>query len=247
MADDEQQGGGHVDERWIVSYADFITTLFALFVLLYAVAISSANDRVKIWRAMAAALGAKPLMGGERPQLNNPISKGSRPTVKKYHDHALARAQRALEASLSQYPVSGVSLIADEHGLTIRLAASPFFASGQADINPAEKPALDLIVAPLVKLPNPLRIEGFTDSIPISNNRFADNWDLSAARAANVLRYIVDHCALPASRLSLAGYGPYHPVAGNDTEQERARNRRVDIVIPALSRPPLEKATANAR
>ncbi len=230
----EERGGHESSERWLISYADFITLLFALFVLLYAVSMASEADRNKVWHAVVTALGHRPYMGGGRPDMGASI-KGDQPPAEELADQALAVARRAIEHSLQAHENSGVTVKLDESGLTISLAAARFFESGSAEINPSQKPVLNAVVAAISKLKNPILVEGFTDSIPIHNEHFEDNWDLSAARAAHVLRYILEQSKLPPEQLSLAGYGPYHPIASNDTEEGRALNRRVDIFIPRMS------------
>ncbi|MGH7905506.1 MAG: OmpA/MotB family protein, partial [Candidatus Binataceae bacterium] len=145
---------------------------------------------------------------------------------------------RALEHkianSLAGFSAAGVTLHMTDEGLVISLAAARFFRSGDAAINPKQIPILAAIVRQIDGLRNLMRVEGFTDSIPIHTVRYADNWDLSAQRAGNVLRYLLANSTLDARNLSLAGYGPYRPVASNANETGRALNRRVDIVIRPL-------------
>jgi chemotaxis protein MotB len=244
------------DERWIVSYADFITTLFALFVLLFALSLKDARLRAGI-ESVARMMGARPLIGGVRPDTGQgPVgvapprpatipavpSAGSQlgvqgpdltmKTAAALPDFAqLKRIKENLERDLSAFTDSGVSLKLTPEGLVISLAAARFFKSGQAEIEPTQEPILGAVARNIGNLRNRMRIEGFTDPIPIHNSRFIDNWDLSAERAGNVLRYLLDHSNLDPNRLSLAGYGPYRPIADNETEEGRALNRRVDIVI----------------
>src|SRR5208282_2869519 len=131
----------------------------------------------------------------------------------------LAEVEEDLQAVLQHFVHRGLTVTIDSRGLVTSLSAVSFFASGDATINQAKLPVLDSVLQVLNPLPNQMRVEGFTDSMPISNQRFADNWDLSAARAGNVLRYVIDHSSVPPEHLSIAGYGPYRPVASNDTEE----------------------------
>ncbi len=256
---DDLEGGEEEhdsDERWIVSYADLITTLFALFVLLFALSLEDARLRAGI-ESVARMVGARPLSGGLRPgvaqgvagaapshataaqppagaadavALSRPDSAAGR-TFTRSDFLQLKEIKESLERDLSTFADSGVSLKLTPEGLVISLAAARFFKSGQAEIEPAQEPVLKAVTLNIGNLKNRMRIEGFTDSIPIHNSRFTDNWDLSAERAGNVLRYLLERSSLDANRLSLAGYGPYRPISGNDTEEGRALNRRVDIVI----------------
>ena len=117
-------------------------------------------------------------------------------------------------------------------GLVISLSGNVLFDSGQADLRPDGLPILDEVAWRLASLKNELRIEGHTDNIPITTPLYSSNWELSAARATTVARYLAEHGLAP-KRLSAAGYGEYRPVASNDTREGRSQNRRVDIVVLA--------------
>ena len=220
-----EPGGGHEStERWLVSYADFITLLFALFVLLYAVSNRSREHRARIYTNVASAVGARPIPGGARPGLaqSGPGAPGA---------GRLAGVMHQLSHAMEKFPKSGVTLKMDSRGLVISLSAARFFASGDADITPSQLPVLDAVIKVIAPLKNSMEIDGFTDSKPIHNGNFRDNWELSAARAGTVLRYVLSHSGINPEQLSLAGYGPYRPVAANSTAEGRALNRRVEIVI----------------
>jgi chemotaxis protein MotB len=123
-----------------------------------------------------------------------------------------------------------VRVTADERGLTISLSEAGFFNPGSEVLQPPGVEVLDQIVAHLLTLPNPVRVEGHTDNIPIHTPRFESNWQLSEARADYILKYLIAGKVSP-ERMSVNGYGEYHPVASNDTPEGRAMNRRVDVVI----------------
>jgi chemotaxis protein MotB len=224
-------GAGHESsERWLVSYADFITLLFALFVLLYAVSNRSKQHRERIYNNVANAVGARPIAGGMRPGMAWSGLGG--PGAGR-----LAGVMRQLNQAMMKFPKSGVTLKMDSRGLVISLSAARFFASGDADITPSQLAVLDAVIKVIAPLKNAMEIDGFTDSKPIHNSNFRDNWELSAARAGTVLRYVLSHSAINPQQLSLAGYGPYRPVASNATAQGRALNRRVEIVIKRAPKP----------
>ena len=228
--EDDEGGGEHESkERWLVSYADFITLLFALFVLLYALSMESSEKVNRAWTAMATGVGARPHRGGIRPDLGNTGAHGIDSGNARFRE--LGQVMRGIQANLRKFPNSGVSVAMDDRGLVISLSAARFFQSGDDTIAPGQLPVLDEVVKTIEKLDNRIEVDGFTDSVPIHNQRFKDNWELSAARASTVLRYLLDHSALDAEHMSLAGYGPYRAVAANDTEDGRALNRRVEIVI----------------
>jgi chemotaxis protein MotB len=250
------EGEHESDERWVISYADFITTLFALFVLLFALSLKETRLEEGI-ESVARMIGARPLIGGLRPGQAQGVSGARRQPARanlrapqtgadplkspeeSLNSSALPRVfvaelkalKERIERDLSRYGNSGVSLRLTPDGLVISLAAARFFKSGEAEIQVEQEPVLAAVTADIANLENQMRVEGFTDPIPIHNSRFTDNWDLSAERAGNVLRYLLTHSSLDPNQLSIAGYGPYRPIASNETEEGRALNRRVDILI----------------
>jgi chemotaxis protein MotB len=137
-----------------------------------------------------------------------------------------------LNAELKREVEAGKMHISLEaRGLVVSLRQATFFPSGEDTIDPATYPSLEKVATAICKLPNPVRLEGHTDAIPIHTARFRSNWDLSAARAIAVLELLTVRFHVPVERLAIAGYAETIPVAANDTEDGRARNRRVDVVI----------------
>jgi chemotaxis protein MotB len=233
MEEPEQEDGAHISsDRWLVSYADFITLMFALFVLLYALSNTQNRELSKTWRAVASAVGARPVPGGSRPDLAESGNRG--PRDESAAGRQLAQVQQEVTAAAARFPNSGITVTRDERGVVISLSAAKFFASGDAEVSPEQLGALDAVIGALQKLPNRFEIDGFTDAVPIANQRFRDNWELSAARSASVLRCIVARSTIQPERLTIAGYGPYRPIGDNQTEDGRALNRRVEIVVRAL-------------
>lgn len=127
--------------------------------------------------------------------------------------------------------LEGVELELQERGLIVRFAEQVFFDLGEAELKPEAVTTLNSIAANLKSLPNPLRVEGHTDDWPIRTSRFPSNWELSVHRATNVVRYLVEEQGFDPTQLSAAGYAEYRPIRPNDTAENRAMNRRVDIVI----------------
>ncbi|MEW6327190.1 MAG: flagellar motor protein MotB [Thermodesulfobacteriota bacterium] len=228
-------------ERWLVSYADFITLLFAFFVTMYA---SSRVDGTKmgyVVDSIQRAFGTIPLSeisGGGRsimPGANVPAQpsfvsdKGAG-----YEEAAMKETAEEIKKSLeakgdgSEQSV-GISL--NERGMVISIADKVFFDIGQAAIREDVKPILDEIAQILLKTPNQIRIEGHTDNIPINTPQFPSNWELSTARATSIIRHFLTRYPFDPRKLSAAGYGEYRPIALNDNEDGRSKNRRVDIVI----------------
>ncbi len=231
--EEHEEGAAHESsERWLLSYADFITLLFALFVLLYALSIQSKEQANRSMEAVAVAMGARPSRGGIRPELGESgrvaVESSAAP------QRQLDQAMQQLASTVEKFPNSGISVKRDSRGIVISLSAAKFFASGEAEIAIAQLSALDAVMETLRRLPNHIEIDGFTDSVPIANARFYDNWELSAARSASVLRYVLAHSALNPDHLTIAGYGPYRSIGDNSSEEGRALNRRVEIVIRPL-------------
>lgn len=226
MIEEHEGGGGHESsERWLVSYADFITLLFALFVLLYALSNSNHVDQTRAMTAVARAVGVHPERGGMRPDMGD----SGHSTIDEV-EH-LEAVQEQMVLALQNYPNSGITMKVDERGLVISLSAAKFFASGAAEIAASQLPVLDAVIKTIAPLANQIEIDGFTDSVPIEGGGFRDNWELSSARAAVVLRYALAHSWMSPDRFAIAGYGAYRSIADNSTEQGRALNRRVEIVV----------------
>jgi chemotaxis protein MotB len=235
-------------ERWLVSYADFVTLLFAFFVVLYASSKADSHKQAQFAQAIDAAfrsLGMFPEMGkagGKFPTLqaqgtDTPmvpvnIVMGEQPISPAVETEDLRAIQRRLEAMLSnQIAEHTVSIHMTRDGLVISLREAGFFDSGSAVPHPATLPVLGQIATALRTTPYDVRIEGHTDNVPIHTALFDSNWELSAARATKLTRiFIEDHNYQP-ERLSASGYAEFHPVASNDTPEGRAQNRRVDIIV----------------
>jgi chemotaxis protein MotB len=231
----------HVNhERWLVSYADFITLLFAFFVTLYAISQVDAKKLGKLMESMQAAFDTKAFdPGSPKLSLSDGRSKGvQQQTLVEPISPAVTAtpAMQAIEAriraKLPRQTAGGIVRFHQEkRGLVISLTEAGFFEPGQSELRDSSLAVLDAVAEALRTVPFQLRIEGHTDNVPIKTARFPSNWELSTARATYVLSYIASHYDLAAPRLSLAGYGQYHPVASNDTAEGRASNRRVDLVI----------------
>ncbi len=244
-------------ERWLVSYADFITLLFAFFVVLYA---SSQVDQRKVGKLALAIqiafqeMGVFPASTTQIPlNFNDPMPFSTVQSIKNVENteqlgsvspsptDALAGASEETDLSTlrgeleqalrGEIALHQVSLHREEEGLVISLREFGFFDSGSATIKPQALPALDRIASILAIRTCKLRIEGHTDNIPIHTVQMASNWDLSTARATALIQVLIQDHGFAPERLSAAGYAQYHPVASNLMPQGRAQNRRVDIVI----------------
>ena len=238
-------------DRWLVSYADFITLLFGFFVVLYAFAKADQKKQVQVSQSIDSAfrsLGIFPdalrrkgvnaeADGREAPAIPMNIVMGEEVLSPARVKGDLENMKRQLQQTLSnQVATHTVSIQMGRDGLVISLREAGFFDSGSATPKPQTMGTLRAIAASLRPTGYDLRIEGHTDNVPIHTSAFDSNWELSTARATSIARLLLDLDALPADRLSAAGYAEFHPVASNDTAEGRAQNRRVDLVVLPRSR-----------
>jgi len=228
-------------DRWLVSYADFITLLFAFFVVMFA---STQSDRARAKQVsesvrealehgqfsaiIANVLGHGRQSRDRRAQPEAPELAFTAPWHPADVTQAMETLGRALEAELR---AGKVGLKLETRGLVISLRESGFFASGEDAVSPEGFPTLEKIAGVVETLPNPVRLEGHTDSVPIHNSRFRSNWELSAARAIAMLEVLAGQYRIPRSRMAVAGYAENAPADTNDTGEGRAHNRRVDLVL----------------
>lgn len=238
-------------DRWLVSYADFITLLFAFFVVLYASSRSDQKKQTQIAHSIETAFQALGLFpaGAPSQQHNGALADSGDPaapvnvvlgddlSASPQVQQDLTRLQARLTGLLSnQMAQHVVALRLGRDGLVISLREAGFYDSGSATPHPQSRATLDQIAATLAVIPYDLRVEGHTDNVPIHTAQFASNWELSTARATELAKFlIVDHAFAP-GRLSAAGFAEYHPVASNATAEGRGENRRVDIIVlPRIS------------
>jgi chemotaxis protein MotB len=238
-------------ERWLVSYADFITLLFAFFVVMFAssqgnkasevsASVRSALEEGKFSAAISTALGrgkheANKAPVTPDPHLTHPTSPPATtptPPASPAPTVDLAKSLAKLQSNLSSELQSGkVKVRLDDRGLTISLREAAFFASGDAAVQPSSLPTLEKIASVVADLPNSVRLEGHTDARPIHNSRYRSNWDLSTARAIAMLELLQGRFHISSERMAVSGYAENAPSDTNDTEEGRAHNRRVDLVV----------------
>jgi len=231
----------HVNhERWLVSYADFVTLLFAFFVVLYSVAQVDRKKIAELAEAIQVAFGDTETSATARRLAALQIPPGTLPNKvalpaprqSTEENRDLADLRKELESALAEEIARGeVSIRDSSEGLVISLREAGFFESGSADIKGNSQSAFGRIAAMLSGRGCQVRIEGHTDNVPIHNSQFSSNWQLSTSRATEVVRQLITHYQFAPESLSAAGYAEYHPIASNDTEAGRAKNRRVDVVI----------------
>jgi chemotaxis protein MotB len=237
-------------ERWLVSYADFITLLFAFFVVMFA---TSQTDKVKAQqvsdsvnkalegKSVAAVVtsllgGAVDTKGQGNAGMRGPGgAKTFKPDAEKKAPGQVVEllpSLNVLSKELEQEIKTGKLRISmGERGLTVSFQQAALFPSGEDEIAHDVYPTVAKIAAAMNQIPNPARLEGHTDSIPIHNSRFRSNWELSAARSIALMLLMTDTFKVDRNKVSVAGYADTAPKDTNETEDGRGRNRRVDVVI----------------
>jgi chemotaxis protein MotB len=237
-------------ERWVVSYADFITLLFAFFVVMYAISTVDTQKFERVSVGVKSAFeegprGAQPVplewslpggAGGRSPEALEERTPSAQRAGARTPQWAAVRD--ALEGSLGRWitPELGddvVRMAATPRGFVVSLSAGHLFEPGSDRLRPGAERILEGIGSVLETVHAPVRLEGHTDDTPIRSERFPSNWELSTARATRVLRHLLERHALRPERLSVAGYGAFRPLVPNDSPENRARNRRVDVVLVA--------------
>lgn len=238
-------------ERWLVSYADFITLLFAVFVVLYAMGQSDKKKVEEVMQSIQASFGMA-TAGAMAPKVNVIPSKSINlmpslkpelsimPGGKSGRGQGKSRAEekdfRQIKSSIEAYLVkqgaqNKVSLNITRRGLIVSLKEAGFFDSGQAQIKPEAYELINTISEVMTQYNNPLRVEGHTDNVPINSSQFPSNWELSTTRATNGLKYLIKHFDVDPDKISATGYAEFRPIADNTTPEGRGKNRRVDLVM----------------
>ncbi|MGC8507623.1 MAG: flagellar motor protein MotD [Thiomonas sp.] len=248
-------------ERWLVSYADFITLLFAFFVVMYS--ISSLNEgKYKVlsqtmiaaftgqpttpnpvqvgqpFNSMPSVVDLPPIPKQQKPEIIQPGRGGpGAKEVQKTLEGVARQIQTLLASAIRK---GDVQVRMTPLGVVIDIHDTVLFASGQADLTPQAQELLNQIAGVLQGVAYPIQVNGFTDDRPINTAQFRSNWALSSARAVSVVEMFIAQGVKP-DQLVAAGYGQYHPVASNGTAKGRAANRRVSVVIVS----PLSNANVN--
>jgi chemotaxis protein MotB len=255
-------GGGHEgpDERWLLTYADMITLLMALFIVMFAISSVNTSKFEALQKSLKEAFSGNVLPGGQSvlqtggsdkghqtPKVQPPVP-AIQPLIQKEFDKEQKKRSgssegtedeqfRKVKRDLDEYAEQNglknkLETEITRRGLVIRLLTDGvLFDSGQAKIKPRALPVLEKIAGLLqVDREHPINVEGHTDNVPIQSSQYPTNWELSTARAASVVRLLIADNA-PAERLGAVGYAQLHPIASNSSAAGRSRNRRVEIVL----------------
>jgi chemotaxis protein MotB len=232
-------------DRWLVSYADFITLMFAFFVVMFA---SSQTDKARAQRVSDSVKDAlnkggvtsavHEILGGtvDEKGKGNAQMKGpggsqkvsAQPAVLAELLPSMQYLNKELQAEIND---GKIEMHLEPRGLVLSLRQAAFFPSGEDTIDPKTYPTVEKIAQTIRALRNSVRLEGHTDSVPIHTARFHSNWELSAARSIGMMELLSERFEIPRQRMAIAGYADTAPVDSNDTQEGRAHNRRVDVVI----------------
>jgi chemotaxis protein MotB len=234
-------------ERWMVSYADFVTLLFATFVVLYALSQVDIKDFKALEQSIKQAFSAPSIMQGKES-----IMDASSDTLfdsqqadsmitplmmeymsQKYEEESMQSIEKAIEQDVKQEGMQGVQAFETDRGLVIRFDDDYLFKPGSAALLPNSKANLDKIGAEIARkfILHNMRIEGHTDNQPMKSTLYPSNWELSSARSSTIIRYFIDRFAFMPSIFTAIGFADTRPIADNSTTSGRAKNRRVEILI----------------
>lgn len=245
----EEHGSGSAGmERWLLTYADLITLLMAFFVIMYAMSSVDASKYQALAQSLKSALGLAPsntsfipntMAGGKSKDTAAKNKNGA--TVPKEQvlnvrnakeEHEFANMLNKIQEYAKAKGISaGLKVKEDARGIVINLSDKILFASGKADLSPDAQAILDDLAGILLTSNKYIKVEGYTDNVPIHTDKYPSNWQLSTDRAVSVIMYWISKYPQASDHLSASGYGKYRPVAPNDTPEGRAKNRRVEIVV----------------
>ncbi len=238
MAHRPEEHEEHHDERWLVSYADFITLLMVLFVVLY----SMSQVNVEKYKLLATSMRSAFSLGGPSQVVDSQINQAggtsedgtSKPIVVPGIPEGPTQSEEVagqLTSMLSSQNLGNqVSVQTNIEGVLISLSERLIFADGQAELPPEALIVLDTIAEMMLPIDNKIKVVGHTNDTPSTNPLYPTNWELSLARAASVAKYLMNAGVAP-GRMIISGQGEYAPVFPNDTEQHKGLNARVEIVI----------------
>lgn len=216
---------------WQTTYSDLVTLLLCFFVLLYSF---SSLDAMKFRQVVSALQQSLGILDGGKTIVDDTMGIGGQQLDMDWQQLETVRLE--LQRFIDDRNLKDVvSLEKEDRGLKLSFQGKVLFDLGRADLRPEAMGALNEVAEMIKTWPNHVRVEGHTDDLPIENQRFPSNWELSVARAVRVLRFLVEEQGIDPKRVSAVGYGEYRPILDNDSMENRAKNRRVDLVILRLS------------
>ncbi len=206
-------------DRYLITYADLITLLLGLFIILYAISNIDLLKYEKMMSAIGNVFGGASVINGQ-------------PAGKSVTVEPIAKLKDELNSLITELNYTkSISVEQNERGLILHILDDILFSSGSADLNNSSEIILNKLATIIKKLPNDIRVEGHTDNIPIKSSLYPSNWHLSVARALNTAYFLIDNENMNPDKVSIVGYSEYRPIESNVTPIGRAKNRRVDLVI----------------
>jgi chemotaxis protein MotB len=232
-------------EAWLLPYSDLMTLLLAVFIVLFAVSKIDAEKAQQISEQFSGTMMNKGYetgvssgagSSGNEVQTGGPLNIETQSELEsflgEYELRKLENLKTELDTKLhNQGMDQSVSTMIDMRGLVIRLNNAIFFDSGSAEIKKQSEDTLVEVAGILNTIDNYIRVEGHTDNVPIRRSDYPSNWELSTARAVNVVKLFIDKCNFSPDKLIAVGYGEFKPVADNATAEGRAKNRRIDVIV----------------
>ena len=222
-------------ERWLLSYADFITLLMIFFVVMYSMSVVDAAKYKELSNSLNSALSGdqQKVNGGDQGSPVEDVKLNEvTPSNGNVTEQDLQKIVEQVQSLINEKGMQDqVTVNLGDIGVWITFKDYVLFDSGSTAVKPETVGILTELGNILKVVNNYVRIEGYTDNVPINNSMYSNNWDLSVMRASKVLEIMVSRSGFPSEKISAVGYGEYRPIAPNDTEEGKAKNRRVDIVI----------------
>lgn len=231
----------HTDESWLVPYADILTLLLALFIVLFASADANKTKFTQMAQSLSAAFSGSPSVFDNNtaisPEINSEKPDQTKDDPSKEQAHLketvqLLEVKKEIDKYINKNNLTGdLNTALTEDGLMIRIKDSALFPSGSADLRPDSQRFGGEIAKMLATLPQQVVVSGHTDNVPINTREFPSNWELSSKRAVNFMKFLLSQGNLKPERFSAIGYGEYRPMAANDSPENHSKNRRVEVLI----------------
>lgn len=225
MARREKKGDDINTNGWMDTYADTITLLLTFFILLYSISAVDSEKLKELAEALQSSLTGKQSV--KELQSLDDIKIDIEKESNKYEDLAKKLNEIIDKNSLTEV----IKIREEDRGIVLQLDESILFDPGKAEIKESSADILDTISKIIEETDNDIIAEGHTDNVPINNEKYKSNWELSTDRALNIVKYFIENKKINPVRLSVKGYGEYSPIASNDTPENRSKNRRVDILV----------------
>lgn len=217
------------NERWLLTYADLITLLMVFFVLLFAMSKTDAAKFQQLAQSLHSALNPSLFQTSGNP-MSTSNTGSSNSILESQLFNQITQSITQIESQLN-IPQSSIQATMTKEGISVTVSGALLFYNGTNQIKPDGITLLQKLGPILHGIPNNVRVEGYTDDVPVDTSQYPTNWELSAARAVSVVRYLSEVDQIDPGRLSAVGYGQFHPIVPNDSRQHREENRRAVIVI----------------